>query len=306
MNGSSLFGSFLLHREGVNLLVSSSVHGRPRLRALALFLVAGAAANYLDDSIALGSQRHILGAADTAVEGLGIRVDFLGVTIGGALPVRQGCSRREGAHLIVLVRGSGGHLQAFGVGRNRQRVGVLALVEGTIQSASAELDVLDRGVIVVPATTKVFAKAIAGIHDANQVAIHQAAIGNGVATKALIGEPVVQRAHPTRLLAAVRCTETIDFADVIAFSALLSVIVVVQRGNHGTHHGGIAVDVYPIVDQLALPGSGLISEGSVLDDDLHLACRSRRLRLRIVCKSNRRAQAKSQHYRKCRRKHTLG
>ena len=74
----------------------------------------------------------------------------------------------------------------------------------------------EGGVLVVPCAAEVLAVAGSGIHDADFIAVAQLAVGNREVTKALVGEPVVQRSHPAGLGAAIESGQAVDRRDVVA------------------------------------------------------------------------------------------
>ena len=177
-----------------------------------------------------------------------------------------------GPDLIVLVAGGGGDQHAVGPLVHRQGIVVGVLVEFRAQLTGAEGQILDRLVIVVPAAAQVGAVAIAGIHDPDLVAGSQRSVRHGEGPKALVGEPVVQGAHPTGHGAAVEFTQTFDRADVVVLGACLLAAVLFQCLYHTAHHGRIFIQIYPFLHQCPFPGSALgFRVGGVLHDDMNLS-----------------------------------
>ena len=179
-----------------------------------------------------------------------------------------------GADLEVLVAGGGRHHHAADIGGQLQRVAVGVLIEGGRQLAGTEGQGLDGGVIVIPAAAQVVAKA-AGVHDADLVAGFQLAVRHGKGAEALVGKPVVHGSHPAGLIAAVKRSQAVDFADVIAFSAGLGISLGLQRLGDTAHHGGFLGELHPGIHQRAGPGRSItihrFCEGSVFHDDTGLA-----------------------------------
>ena len=177
-----------------------------------------------------------------------------------------------GPDLIVLVAGGGGDQHAVGPLVHRQGILVGVLMKGRAQLTGAEGQPLDRLVIVVPAAAQIGAVAIAGIHDPDLVAGSQRSVRHGEGPKAVVGEPVVQGAHPAGHGAAVEFTQTLDRADVVVLGACLLVAVLFQCLYNTAHHGRIFIQIYPFLHQCPLPGSALgFRVGGVLHDDMNLS-----------------------------------
>ena len=179
-----------------------------------------------------------------------------------------------GADLEVLVAGGGSDLNAADLGGQLQGIAVCVLVKGGGQLAIAEGQGLDGGVFVAPAAAQVIAIG-AGVHDADLVAALQLAVRHGKGAEAFVGEPVVEGSHPAGHKAAVKLFQTVDLADVIAFSAGLGVALGFQRLGDTAHHGGILGELHPGIHQRAGPGRSFtihrFCEGSVFHDDTDLA-----------------------------------
>ena len=177
-----------------------------------------------------------------------------------------------GPDLIVLVAGGGGDQHAVGPLVHRQGVLVGVLMKGRAQLTGAEGQPLDRLVIVVPAAAQVGAVAIAGIHDPDLVAGSQRSVRHGEGPKAVVGEPVVQGAHPAGHGAAVKCRQPRNGADVVVLGACLLVAVLFQCLYNTAHHGRIFIQIYPFLHQCPFPGSALgFRVGGVLHDDMNLS-----------------------------------
>ena len=240
----------------------------------------------------LGAERHLhgggslLGNGDLILVGLSIFVHAgpggIAALHGDDGAVRHGNLRRAlilravhaGADLEVLVAGGGRHHHAADIGGQLQRVAVGVLMEGGRQLAGTEGQGLDGGVIVAPAAAQVIAVG-AAVHDADLVAALQLAVRHGKFTEACVGKPVVEGAHPAGLTAAVKRSQAVDFADVIAFSAGLGVSLGLQRLGDTAHRGGILGELHPDIHQRAGPGRSFtihrFCEGSVFHDDMGLA-----------------------------------
>ena len=179
-----------------------------------------------------------------------------------------------GANLEVLVAGGGSDLNAADLGGQLQGIAVGVLVKGGGQLAIAEGQGLDGGVIVIPAAAQVVAKA-AGVHDADLVAGLQLSGRHGKCAEALVGEPIVEGPHPAGLTSAVKRSQAMNLADIIAFSAGLGIALGLQRLHNAAHHGGILGELHPVVHQGAGPGRSFtihrFCEGSVFHDDMGLA-----------------------------------
>ena len=177
-----------------------------------------------------------------------------------------------GPDLIVLVAGGGGDQHAVGPLVHRQGIVVGVLMKGRAQLTGAEGQPLDRLVIVVPAAAQVGAVAIAGIHDPDLVAGSQRSVRHGEGPKAVVGEPVVQGAHPAGHGAAVKRRQPRNGADIVVLGACLLVAVLFQCLYNTAHHGRIFIQIYPFLHQCPFPGSALgFRVGGVLHDDMNLS-----------------------------------
>ena len=177
-----------------------------------------------------------------------------------------------GPDLIVLVAGGGGDQHAVGPLVHRQGILVGVLMKGRAQLTGAEGQPLDRLVIVVPAAAQIGAVAIAGIHDPDLVAGSQRSIRHGEGPKAVVGEPVVQGAHPAGHGAAVKRRQPRNGADIVVLGACLLVAVLFQCIYNTAHRGRIFIQIYPFLHQCPLPGSALgFRVGGVLHDDMNLS-----------------------------------
>ena len=177
-----------------------------------------------------------------------------------------------GPDLIVLVAGGGGDQHAVGPLVHRQGILMGVLMKGRAQLTGAEVQTLDRLVIVVPAAAQVGAVAIAGIHDSDLVAGSQRSARHGEGRKALVGEPIIQGSHPAGHGAAVEFTQTLDRADVVVLGTCLLAAILFQCLYNTAHHGRIFIQIYPFLHQCPLPGSALgFRVGGVLHDDMNLS-----------------------------------
>ena len=177
-----------------------------------------------------------------------------------------------GPDLIVLVAGGGGDQHAVGPLVHRQGILMGVLMKGRAQLTGAEGQPLDRLVIVVPAAAQVGAVAIAGIHDPDLVAGSQRSVRHGEGPKAVVGEPVVQGAHPAGHGAAVKRRQPRNGADIVVLGACLLVAVLFQCLYNTAHHGRIFIQIYPFLHQCPFPGSALgFRVGGVLHDDMNLS-----------------------------------
>ena len=217
---------------------------------------------------------HIDGVARRNGDHLRPLEEAAALLIGGDLLVQ------EDLRQIVLVGGGGRQLQvgALAVDGQRVLVGVTGLAGGEPgqQLATLNLQRLYGGVAVVPGTAQIGAQALAGIHDADHVAVAQRAVLHGELLEAEVGEPVVQRAHPAGVVAAVHLGQSLDRGDIAILRAGLGESVLLQRRHDAVHHGAVGVQVDPFVDQLAVPvfltvRPQIAGKGGVLHDDLHLA-----------------------------------
>ena len=177
-----------------------------------------------------------------------------------------------GPDLIVLVAGGGGDQHAVGPLVHRQGILVGVLMKGRAQLTGAEGQPLDRLVIVVPAAAQIGAVAIAGIHDPDLVAGSQRSVRHGEGPKAVVGEPVVQGAHPAGHGAAVKRRQPRNGADIVVLGACLLVAVLFQCLYNTAHRGRIFIQIYPFLHQCPFPGSALgFRVGGVLHDDMNLS-----------------------------------
>ena len=182
------------------------------------------------------------------------------------------CLAHIGPDLIVLVAGGGGDQHAVGPLVHRQGILMGVLMKGRAQLTGAEGQPLDRLVIVVPAAAQVGAVAIAGIHDPDLVAGSQRSVRHGEGPKAVVGEPVVQGAHPAGHGAAVKRRQPRNGADIVVLGACLLVAVLFQCLYNTAHRGRIFIQIYPFLHQCPLPGSALgFRVGGVLHDDMNLS-----------------------------------
>ena len=165
--------------------------------------------------------------------------------------VRHGDRRRAAvgglAHRqidLVLLVGCGGRdsdlLHAL---RQLQGIAGGVLVELGRQLTGAEAQGRQAGVVHRRPVAADVRAAIEGKHDADLVAVSQFAVGHGKFRKAAVGEPVVQRAHPTAALAAVKLAQSRialgDLADITLVRAYGGVARRTQRAVYAAHHGGI-------------------------------------------------------------------
>ena len=213
---------------------------------------------------------HIDGVARRNGDHLRPLEEAAALLIGGDLLVQ------EDLRQIVLVGGGGRQLQvgALAVDGQRVLVGVTGLAGGEPGQQLAALDVQRRkgGVGVVPCTAQIGAQALAGIHDADHVAVAQRAVLHGELLEAEVGEPVVQRAHPAGFAAAVHLGQSLDRGDIAILRAGLGEAFLLQRRHDAVHHGAVGVQVDPLIHQLAVPRCAVLhGVGGVFHDDLHLA-----------------------------------
>ena len=217
---------------------------------------------------------HIDGVARRNGDHLRPLEEAAALLIGGDLLVQ------EDLRQIVLVGGGGRQLQvgALAVDGQRVLVGITGLAGGEPGQQLAALDVQRRKgcVGVAPCTAHIGAQALTGIHDADHVAVAQRAVLHGELLEAEVGEPVVQRAHPAGVVAAVHLGQSLDRGDIAILRAGLGEAILLQRRHDAVHHGAVGVQVDPFVDQLAVPvfltvRPHIFSEGGVFHDDLHLA-----------------------------------
>ena len=177
-----------------------------------------------------------------------------------------------GPDLIVLVAGGGGDQHAVGPLVHRQGILMGVRVEGGGQLTGAEGQGLHRLDVIVPAAAQIGAVAIAGIHDPDLVAGSQRSVRHGEGPKAVVGEPVVQGAHPAGHGAAVKRRQPRNGADIVVLGACLLVAVLFQCLYNTAHHGRIFIQIYPFLHQCPFPGSALgFRVGGVLHDDMNLS-----------------------------------
>ena len=217
---------------------------------------------------------HIDGVARRNGDHLRPLEEAAALLIGGDLLVQ------EDLRQIVLVGGGGRQLQvgALAVDGQRVLVGITGLAGGEPGQQLAALDVQRRKgcVGVAPCTAQIGAQALTGIHDADHVAVAQRAVLHGELLEAEVGEPVVQRAHPAGVVAAVHLGQSLDRGDIAILRAGLGEAILLQRRHDAVHHGAVGVQVDPLIHQLAVPvfltvRPQIAGKGGVLHDDLHLA-----------------------------------
>ena len=91
------------------------------------------------------------------------------------------------------------------------------------------------------------------------------AVRDSEGAEALVGEPVVECAHPAGHWAARHLFKSVNGGNVVA--ALCDFVRIAQRGDDAVHHGRIGLQLDPGVGQRAVPGSTLRRrERSVLHD----------------------------------------
>ena len=236
----------------------------------------------------LGAERHLHGGGSRLLHSDGVLLRLFSLVHAGpggiaALhgddgAVRHGDLRRAlilravhaGADLEVLVAGGGRHHHAADIGGQLQRVAVGVLIEGRGQLAGTEGQVLDGGVIVVPAAAQVVAIGT-GVHNADLIAGFQLAGSHGKGGEAFFGKPVVEGAHPAGLTAAAEFAQAVDLADV-GSAAGMGVSLGVQRLGDTAHHGGFLGELHPGIHQRAVPGGAIVfGIGGVFHDDMGLA-----------------------------------
>ena len=165
--------------------------------------------------------------------------------------VRHGDRRRAAvgglAHrqidLVLLVGCGGRDSDLLHTLRQLQGIAGDALVELGRQLTGAEAQGRQAGVVHRRPVAADVRAQIAGIHDADLVAVGQRTVGHGKFFKAAVGEPVVQRAHPAAALAAVKLAQSRialgDLADITLVRAYGGVARRTQRAVYAAHHGGI-------------------------------------------------------------------
>ena len=184
----------------------------------------------------------------------------------------------------VLIAGGGGKAEVSTFALDGQGVLVqpagLAGGEGACQLTALDLQRLYGGVAVAPGAAQIGAQTLAGVHDADDIAVRQLAVGHGEGREALVGEPVVQGTHPAGLRAAVKLTQRLvahsDGGDVVAVRTVLLTPVILQGGHDAGHHGAVGGQSDLIVHRNVVPESlsvrpHIFSEGGILHDDPHLA-----------------------------------
>ena len=175
---------------------------------------------------------------------------------------------------LVLLVGCGGRdsdlLHAL---RQLQGIAGGVLVEFGRQLTGAEAQGRQAGVVHRRPVAADVRAQIAGIHDADLVAVGQRTVGHGKFFKAAVGEPVVQRAHPAAALAAVKLAQSRialgDLADITLVRAYGGVARRTQRAVYAAHHGGIGRQGHVGVHQRTFQVSALhLGIGRVLHDDV--------------------------------------
>ena len=87
---------------------------------------------------------------------------------------------------------------------------------------------------------------VTGIHHADLVTV-----GHGVAVESFVGEPVVQRAHPSGAAAAIKFGKAVNLADIACLCTGLGIAA--QRIYDAAHSGGFLVDLDPFIHQRPRP-----------------------------------------------------
>ena len=183
------------------------------------------------------------------------------------------------AHLIVLVGGSGRHLHRCGALWHGQGVAVGILGEALVELAGGEGDARKRAVRVVRVAQVVHG---AGVHHADLVAGGKPAVCHRVGGKALVGEPVVQGAHPAGVALALGVVvvsvvlgQALDLADVAVVGAHLRLARALDGGLDAAHHGGVRGKRHICIHERARPRRVGRGAGGVLHDyvDATQVCR---------------------------------
>ena len=217
---------------------------------------------------------HIDGVARRNGDGLRPLIEADTLCIAGHLLVQ------EDLRQIVLVGGGGRQLQvgALAVDGQRVLVGITGLAGDKPGQQLAALNVQRRkgGVGVVPSAVQIHTQ-IAGVHDPDHIAVLQLAVGHGELAEAIVGEPVVQRAHPTGIAAAVKLSQLEavhgDRGNIVALRTGLRIALLLQGLHHAGHHGTVGSHLHLGVGGLAVP-IGLtapigLGKCGVLHDDPH-------------------------------------
>ena len=178
--------------------------------------------------------------------------------------------------LEVLVAGGGRQLDGCRLSVDDQSVIILStsLAGGKVRGQHRPVhgQSLNGGVGVAPCAAQVRTVAAEREHDTDHIAVSQIAVLHGEGRKALVGEPVIQRAHPAGALASVKLAEIVDAGNIAAFHALAARVYGFQRSDHAGHHGAVGGQIDPCIHQRAVPRcSVLLGIGGVLHNDLHLA-----------------------------------
>ena len=178
--------------------------------------------------------------------------------------------------LEVLVAGGGRQLDGCRLSVDDQGVIILSTslagdkVRGQHRTVHGQS--LNGGVGIAPGAAQVRTVAAGREHDTDHIAACQLAVLHRERTEALVGEPVVQRAHPAGGLAAVKFLQSIDAGDIVSLCAHHRGVLGFQRSGHAGHHGAVGGQIDPCIHQRAVPRcSGLLGIGGVLHNDLHLA-----------------------------------
>ena len=198
--------------------------------------------------------------------------------------VRHGDRRRAAvgglAHrqidLVLLVGCGGRDSDLLHTLRQLQGIAGGVLVELGRQLTGAEAQGRQAGVVHRRPVAADVRAQIAGIHDADLVAVGQRTVGHGKFFKAAVGEPVVQRAHPAAALTAVKLAQSRialgDLADITLVRAYGGVARRTQRAVYAAHHGGIRRQGHVGVHQRTFQVSALhLGIGRVLHDDVDTA-----------------------------------
>ena len=187
-------------------------------------------------------------------------------------------------HIIVNIRRKG-----------RQHGQIFAIAN--IQGAQALVG-------AAPVAAQVCAQAGGGVHDLDRIARL-----DHIIVKALVGEPVVQGAHPAGVLAVVKGLQTADLADIAALRAGLRDVAVLQDLDDGIHHGHALGHRDSALDRFPRPCGGLVvgqrarlGERCVLDGD---GRPSASVLYDVSRKGCRGHQAHDHHQREKQRQHSL-
>ena len=145
------------------------------------------------------------------------------VKVGSCLECFVACGIAKGYSVLALVHGKEIAHGFFIESRSKGSVGCGKLFQ--------------RGIGVAFNCAADISAVCAGIHNAYAVACFKSAVCNGKFAEAVVGEPVVERAHPAGGLSSAELAESVYAGNVVVLCTDGGIAVVSEGFNDAAHHG---------------------------------------------------------------------